>query len=166
MRSFGKNDLPNLHVIEAMWFVFSQNACRALIMNSDDDCLTKAKTNYTYGKLTDVLLFHSGSILMTEYTYLKFCHGVPTQGLMQGKRTASLPVDNEADTIRTARVYVFSDSVLCIGHGAMNDVSGMWKHKADLFLDERILCQLCVDFRTANRIHLASLPGYTILNLF
>ena len=56
-RSLGKTDRRSIHVIEALWFVFSHTAFQsALVMNCDDDCLTKANANYVCGKLMDVCL--------------------------------------------------------------------------------------------------------------
>ena len=63
MRSLGKNDLRNIHVLEALCFFFSQDALQwALVMNCDDDCLTGANAICTNGKLTDVLLLTAGTI--------------------------------------------------------------------------------------------------------
>ena len=55
-------------------------------MSCDDDCLTKANANYTYGKLKDVLLFAVEPLVtLKEQTHLKLSHDLPIQGLLQGR---------------------------------------------------------------------------------
>ena len=80
IRSLGMKHLDNIHVVEAMWFVFSQNASQsALAMNCDDDCLTKANVNHTCGKVMDVLLLVVGAMFkLTEQKCWKRCHSLPT----------------------------------------------------------------------------------------
>ena len=98
MRGFGKNVLRKIHVIEAMCFDFSQNAVlSAVIMSSDDDCLTKANANHTNGKLKDVRLLQVGAkkIKLKEQTCLKLARDLPILGLPQERWSAILPIDNE-----------------------------------------------------------------------
>ena len=132
-----------------MWlfFFFLQHALQpAPIINSDDICLTTANANYTYGKPTNVLLFTVGAILkLKEQPCLNFCHEQTTQGLLQDRWRAFLPIDREAHKIHAARVHVFSDA------------SEMCKNKTDRFLEDRSVSQNLY-FKTDNRIHLVCSP--------
>ena len=65
MRSLGKKDLRNIHVLEAMLFAFAHNASfSALNMNEEEHCLIEAmRTKQTASSRTFVLVCAVGAIV-------------------------------------------------------------------------------------------------------
>ena len=81
-------------------------------MRCDDDSLTKPNANHVCGRLVDVSPLDGRSHHNIDRTK---CWKLPIKRTASRKMEYHLPIVEDADEIHTARVHVFSDSVLFMG---------------------------------------------------